>query len=385
MVEASANGDWLMSPTAVPMRAAEETGAAWIRSSSQAPCRPGSVLMHAPSFAFQSPGGGENQLIQTARHLEAMDLPVRLFCPWTDRLEQARLLHLFGMSREGLELARRAKARGTPVVLSPICWFQPGALWSLEHTLTRKLGSLATWSLRRVYPELPGWRRELLTLCDRILPNSQAEARQLTALFGVQVERMIVVPNGVLNRFRGASPALFREQYGDGEFVLFVGRVEPRKNPLGLIRAIRKLGLRLVVVGQAPPECRSYLETCRSAGGDSVDWMGSIHHDNPLLASAYAAARVLALPSWFETPGLAALEAALAGTAVVITPYGSTREYFGNQVLYARPDRIGEIQDALACGWTEGADPRLAGFVASHYLWPRVAQRTAEVYDEVAR
>jgi len=343
------------------------------------------VLLHAPSFAFQAPGGGENQLIQTARHLEAMGLPVRLFCSWTDRLERARLLHLFGMSREGLELARRAKARGTPVVLSPICWFQPGALWNLERSWARKVGSLAARSLRRLCPNLPGWRRELLALCERILPNSHAEARQLTALFGVNPERLAVVPNGVLSTFRGACPALFRERFGDGEFALFVGRVEPRKNTLGLIRAVRSLRLRLVVLGEAPPECRTYHERCRAEGGDAVAWLASTDHEDPLLASAYAAARVLALPSWFETPGLAALEAALAGTAVVITPFGSTREYFGDRVLYARPDRLGEIKSAIARGWSAGPDPRLAGFVAAHYLWPRVAHRTAEVYDQVAR
>ncbi len=70
-----------------------------------------------------------------------------------------------------------------------------------------------------------------------------------------------------------------------------------------------------------------------------VIWLGRLDHHDPLLASAYAAARVFALPSWFETPGLAALEAALAGCAVVITPYGSTREYFGDLVEYARPHR----------------------------------------------
>jgi glycosyltransferase involved in cell wall biosynthesis len=343
------------------------------------------VLLHAPSFAFQAPGGGENQLIQTARHLEAMGLPVRLFCSWSDRLERARLLHLFGMSREGLELARRAKARGTPVVLSPICWFQPGALWNLEHTWARKVGSLATWSLRRLCPKLPGWRRDLLELCDRILPNSQAEARQLCVLFGVNPERIAIIPNGVLCTFREASPALFRGRFGDGEFVLFVGRVEPRKNILGLIRAVRSLRLRLVILGAAPPECRTYLERCRVAGGDAVSWLPSTDHEDPFLASAYAAARVLALPSWFETPGLVALEAALAGTTVVITPFGSTREYFGERVLYARPDRLGEIKSTIARGWSEGPDPRLAGFVASHYLWPRVAERTAEVYGRVAR
>ena len=34
------------------------------------PCTPGAVILHAPSFAFQAPGGGENQLIQTGMHLE---------------------------------------------------------------------------------------------------------------------------------------------------------------------------------------------------------------------------------------------------------------------------------------------------------------------------
>jgi len=374
-----------MSRLAVRARVSRETSASWLSSRCQGPGRLGSVLLHAPSVAFQAPGGGENQLIQTGRHLEALGLPVRLFCPWTDRLEGARVLHLFGMSREGLELARRARARGTPVVLSPICWFQPGALWNLERGRVRKLGSLAAWALRRLCPILPGWRRELLALCDRILPNSHAEARQLTALFGTDPERIAVVPNGVLGKFRSASPALFREQMGDGDFVLFVGRVEPRKNPLGLIRAVRSLGLRLVVLGDAPPECRAYLERCRAEGGHHVAWLGSRDHEDPLLASAYAAARVLALPSWFETPGLAALEAALAGTAVVITPFGSTREYFGDRVLYARPDRSSEIKGALFRGWSEGPDPRLAGFVAAHYLWPRGARKTAEVYDQVAR
>jgi glycosyltransferase involved in cell wall biosynthesis len=103
-----------------------------------------------------------------------------------------------------------------------------------------------------------------------------------------------------------------------------------------------------------------------------------------LLASAYAAARVFALPSWFETPGLAALEAALAGTAIVITPFGSTREYFGHRVRYARPGRIGEISTAVLRTWSQGPDPGLADFIASNYLWPEVARKTAEVYDQVA-
>jgi glycosyltransferase involved in cell wall biosynthesis len=365
-----------------------QTAAAWLRSRCRGPLRAGAVLLHAPSFAFQAPGGGENQLVQTGMHLEALGQSVRPFCPWTDRLKHARLLHLFGMSREGLELARRARALGTPVVLSPISWFEPSALWALEKGPARKIAGLAARGARRIAPGLPGWRRELLSLADRILPNSHAEANQLVSLFAADPEKIRVVPNGVLDRFRSASPEPFRERLGtDEDFVLFVGRIEPRKNPLGLIRAMRRLGgvhPRLVIIGDAPPESRGYLERCRAEGGDAVRWLPAIDHHDPLLASAYAAARVFALPSWFETPGLAALEAALAGVPIVITPFGSTSEYFGGRVAYARPGKVGEIADAIRAQWSRGRDPRLASFVASHYLWPRVAQETAEAYEQIA-
>jgi glycosyltransferase involved in cell wall biosynthesis len=323
--------------------------------------------------------------VQTARHLEALEVPVRLFSPWTDRVEAARLLHLFGMSREGLELARLARARGVPIVLSPICWYEPRALAALEANPVRKVAGLTAWCLRHLTPRLPSWRRELLHLADAVLPNSRAEANQLARLFGVARARLRVVPNGVLPAFGTAEPELFRERWGADPFVLSVGRIEPRKNTLGLIRAVRRLGLRLVVIGEPAPGCRGYAQRCRHAGGDRVAWLGRLDHHDPVLASAYAAARIFALPSWFETPGLAALEAALAGCAILITPYGSTREYFDDLAVYAHPHRPEEIRRGLRRCWEDGPDPRLAPRIASHYLWPIVAQITAEVYDQAAR
>ena len=345
------------------------------------PPRPGCVLVHAPSFAFQSPGGGENQLIQTSRHLQDLGVEVRPFSPWTDRIANSRLLHLFGMSREGLELARVAKAKGVPVALSPICWFEPGALLALAPNRPRAALDLAKWAARRVLPRLPDWRRELLKLSDAILPNSRAEASQLVALFGADRRKIHVVPNGVDPRFASSKAGLFRERFGDRDFVLYVGRIEPRKNVLGLIRAARKAGLPLVAIGSPVAGHESYHDCCRSEGGASVTWIDRLDHADPLLGSAMAAARVFALPSWFETPGLAALEAASAGCRVVITPYGCTREYFGDSAEYARPNHEHEIVDALKRAWDRPAKSALS---LRAFSWAKAAFATKEAYDRIA-
>jgi glycosyltransferase involved in cell wall biosynthesis len=373
-----------MIPDTDPMPTATRTSKAWLASRSRGPLLGGAVLFHANSAAFQAPGGGENQLVQTGRHLEGLGIRVQLFSAWRHKIERARLLHLFGMSREGLELARIAKSRGVPVALSPICWYEPRAIVALEPTAVRKIAGVTSWALRRVAPRLPGWRRELLAIADAVLPNSESEARQLQQLFSVDRARLRPVPNGVSTSMAFATPELFQNQFGKKPFVLTVGRVEPRKNTLGLIQALKPLGLRLVVIGAATPGQARYESQCRETGRGFVTWLGRLDPHDPLLASAFAAAKVFALPSWFETPSLSALEAGLAGCAVVVTPYGSTRDYFSELVRYARPQRPEEIRRAVQDCWDLGPDPQLASRIASEYLWPRVAQLTAEVYDQIA-
>jgi glycosyltransferase involved in cell wall biosynthesis len=367
--------------TATPLRLDRPS---WLAARSCGEMTTGSVLFHAPPSVFQSPGGGENQLVQTGRHLEDLGVTVRLFSSWTDRLEEARLLHLFGMSREALELARVARARGVRVVLSPICWVEPRAMAAPSSSAPGNAWDRVKWRMKGLAPRWPSWRRDLLAAADAVLPNSVAEARQLARLFAADPARMRVVPNGVQPRFAAADPSPFRSTYGARDFVLYVGRIEPRKNVLGLIVAMESMRLPLVVIGEVAAGHEEYGRACRAAGRDFVRWLGGMDHDDPLLASAYAAARVFALPSWFETPGLAALEAALAGCAVVVTPFGCTREYFGGRVEYARPDRPQQIRTSILRAWATGPDLRLAPHVRANYPWAEVAARTAEVYDQVA-
>ena len=100
-METPTDGDGLMDGRSLETSDSELSTSAWLASRSQGPFPAGAVYLHAPSFAFQSPGGGENQLIQTGRHLEAMDVPMRLFSPWTDRISQARCCTCSGCHARG--------------------------------------------------------------------------------------------------------------------------------------------------------------------------------------------------------------------------------------------------------------------------------------------
>lgn len=357
---------------------------AWLADRAHRPPSDHPVLLHAPSHVFQSPGGGECQLLETARALEDQGIPVRPFSPWTDSLRSARLLHLFGMSREGLELARVARALGLPIVLSPICWYEPRALRALARSHIQALSHLSQYALRRLCPRFPHWRLELLNLADRILPNSLAESLQLRRLFHIDPNRLRVVPNGVDPRFQHANPSLFRTLVGSDDFILYTGRIEPRKNVLRLIQSARACNYPLVIIGNPVPGHDAYARLCEQAGQNLLTRIPALAHDDPLLASAYASARVFALVSWFETPGLSSLEAALAGTPVVSTPFGCTREYFLNHVHYAHPADPQNITHALQSAWNHQPGHALKQRILNHFLWSHVAEKTAEVYDELA-
>jgi glycosyltransferase involved in cell wall biosynthesis len=346
--------------------------------------RPLRVFCYTPPSAMQNPGGGEVQLHKTAEHLRPLGVDVRLLDPWSDRVEDADWLHVFGMQPECLKMARAAARAGVRIALSPIAWHEPAAIWRLERGIGRKLRGLAGYSARRLFPAVPSWRRELLHTADVVLPNSRAEADQLCRLFDVDPARIVVVPNGVDQRFADGDPALFADQIGVRDFVLVPGRIEPRKNQLTVIEALWGAGVETVVLGDAHAEHADYLDACRSAADAGVTFVGRIGHDSPLLTSAYAAARVVVLASWFETPGLSALEGALAGAEIVVTEFGSAREYFGDLAHYVRPDDPAAIRTAVREAIANPIGSRLRDHVREHYLWQSTAQVTLCAYRRAA-
>jgi len=343
------------------------------------------VAFYLYPSAFQNPGGGEIQLLKTMEYLGKEGVQVKKFDQWNDKLEDHDILHVFGSVKDCAGLMRTARNKGVKVALSTIFWssfkrafFEGGGFLRRTELTARHLAKL-------LFPRLPSGRRETMMISDILFPNSEMEKEQLVRLFGIPGEKIHVVPNGVDERFRDADPSFFTDKYGIRDFALYSGRIEPRKNQLNFIRAMKGTGRTVVFIGEAVSDYMEYYNECRKEATGNMHFLGRMEHDSDILASAYAACEVFALTSWFETPGLCALEAALAGAKIVITPEGSTREYFGDMVTYARPDNIREIRSSMEKAFGEAARPGLKEHVLDNYTWGRVASSTKQGYEKLLK
>src|SRR2546422_2192132 len=291
--------------------------------------------------AMNSYGGAETQLTETLDRINRRgeDIRIEFFDMWHDKLEEFGVVHIFNPNsfpQEALKIAALAKKRSVRVSLSPICFDSYAFVRSEKGVVEAALW----WSLvrmRRLSPRnklsqvLDPYRflEPLLLMSDVILPNSHEESEWLRWLFPrIPKHKFEVIPNGVDLRFREGDPSEFRDRYKVEDFVLFVGRVEKRKNLLRLIRAFvrSRLETKLVVLGEVVDE--DYFVLCKREATDSVLFLPPLPHDSTTLAAAYKACKVVALPSYYETPGLVGLEAGLAGANVVVTAVGGGKGKF---------------------------------------------------------
>jgi len=228
---------------------------------------------------------------------------------------------------------------------------------------------------------------------DAVLTVSERTKRDLVDYYDLPAEKVTVTPNGVdpvfvrprddgdvavqLHHLESAQPPAPRGdvavQLHHG-FLLFVGAVQRRKEPLAALAAAQATGLPLVVAG---PEKEPDVARELRAGG--ADLRGYVTKDE--LADLYRDAAVLVLPSRFEGFGLPVVEAMACGTPVVAAAEPALREVGGDAAVYADDgDFAAGVERALA----DRERLVAAGLErAKLFSWEETARRTADVYRRV--
>jgi len=202
----------------------------------------------------------------------------------------------------------------------------------------------------------------------RVLTVSERTRRDLRELYGVPESKVVVTPNGVDPAFTPGEP---RER---GDYVLLVGAVQERKNPLAALAAAEAVGLPLVVAGPAKDAALAHELERRGARVT-----GYVEQDE--LVRLYRGAACLVQSSRYEGFGLPVLEAMATGTPVVAVPDPALREVAGDAAVWADERELGEgIRRALA----ERDRLVAAGLERSRWFsWAETARRTLAVYREV--
>ena len=311
---------------------------------------------------------------------------------WTMALNHA-------LTRAGLRLCDQAP----PDVVHAHDWLVAHAASTLQHHLgvplvatlhATEAGRHQGWlpgPLNRAIHSVEWW---LTHEARRVVACSAYMRWEVTRLFDLPPDKVDVVPNGVDPRPWRPRPeqvaAARRRWAGDGPLVAFSGRLVFEKGVQDLLAAVPRLrrrhpGFRLVVAGRGPSagELRDLARRLRL--GRSVSFAGFVPDAD--LAALVAAADCAVVPSRYEPFGLVALEAAAAGTPVVVSDAGGMPEFVEHRrtgLTFPAGDPAA-LADAVAELLADQVlDRRLArqarAVLRRDHTWAQVAARTVDVY-----
>jgi glycosyltransferase involved in cell wall biosynthesis len=261
----------------------------------------------------------------------------------------------------------------------------------LEHPeyFTRDRAWQLQWTVRRT-----------VARAAKVLTGSEFSRSSILKVYGdLDEDKVVVVPNAAASEFRPisreAAASVVRERLSiRAPFVLSVGDIQPRKNQIGLIKAFAKLvkaypqlKQNLVLAGKETWFAGRVHEAAKESGvADRIQFFGFVSDQD--LLQLYNACDLLAFPSFYEGFGLPALEAMACGRAVVCSNTSALPEVVDGAAItfdpYSVDEMVRAIADLLLDAELRQRMERLGLQRAAHFSWQKTAERTLEVFHEVA-
>lgn len=325
------------------------------------------VCLNTYPWAFGTPGGGEQQLrfyhealLRGSNKWPSLD--VELYEQWQPKFKEMKLMHYFSCMPSSIDFLNFIRSnQGIPLLISPNFWPDP-----------------ESWKVSGVFDDIS----TILWLADKVVVNSIIEEEALVRLCKIDSSRISVIHNAVQDCFfEPIAPDLFREQYQvEGPFILNVGNVEPRKNQLAFLKALKKFpDLKLITIGGVRDAW--YLNACLLEGGSQFRLIEPMAPGSETLRSAMAGCEFFAMPSLIETPSIASLEAAAAGAKILTTNLGSTVEYFKDYVDYVNPYDIISMSEGVESVLAKGKNEALSLHIKEFYRWDVVVEKLVDTYS----
>ena len=235
----------------------------------------------------------------------------------------------------------------------------------------------------------------------RIISLSEHTRRDIIETYGINAERIKAIPLAAPAHFAPVQDyrelQRVRHTYGiDGDYILSVGSIQPRKNLARLVRAYASLRgnntvdrlPKLVLVGKC---AWLYDETLRALDEtgvrETVVLTGYVPQTD--LPALYSGALCFVYPSYFEGFGLPPLEAMKCGAPVIVGNRTSLPEVVGDAALAVDPFDVEAIASAMKRLINDldfRKDLSVKGQMrAETFDWRETARKTLAIYEEVVQ
>lgn len=234
-------------------------------------------------------------------------------------------------------------------------------------------------------------------LSDKVIAVSRSTKKDLLEKYDISSDKIKVIYSSVSDLiFRPVEEdlALFRKKHGlPDKFILFLGKLEPRKNIVGLIKAFNFLknsegfeDLYLIIVGSPGWLYKNiYQEVDSSSHKDKIIFKNYIKDEDRKFY--YSLASVFVYPSFFEGFGFPPLEAMACGTPVVVSFNSSLPEIVGTGAILVDPHNVVDISNAVKSILN---DSNLKDKLVKRglervqdFTWQKCAKKTLEVINNI--
>ena len=235
----------------------------------------------------------------------------------------------------------------------------------------------------------------------RIISLSEHGRRDIIETYGITPERVSAIPLAAPSDFGPVQDyrelQRVRQTYGiNGDYILSVGSIQPRKNLARLVQAYASLRgnksvdklPKLVLVGKCGWLYDETLRALKETGvADTVVLTGYVPQED--LPALYSGALCFVYPSYFEGFGLPPLEAMKCGAPVIVGNKTSLPEVVGDAALTVDPFNVEAIASAMKSvidnpALREGLSVK-GQTRAQAFDWRETARKTLAIYQEVAQ
>lgn len=328
------------------------------------------ILINPYPHIFQNKGGIQKRVLEHKRLIGNSVEKIEIFNP-TIKVRDFDIVTTFKPQYGNYDVFLEAKRNKLKTVTHVIQELSDSYL----NLLAKKFSSKFPFFISNL-------QRQIIENSDAIIALSDLEKRNLLKWFSLDQNKIHIVPNAINSSvFLKPKSNVFLEKYDiQSPYVLSVGRIEPNKNQLSIARALKNLGIDLILIGERVDKeySKKIEEFC------FVKIIEDINYGSEELISAYKNSSLFILASFKEISPNTVIEAGLCEIPVVCTKNTmSIHQYFSNSIEYIDPTSIIDITKKVSDILKRKNKLNTKEIVLNYFSEEKIAEQHLKIYNHL--